>query len=389
VYAPQRAVMAVGAVLAVTVLPLAGRPAQAAGGRATAGGRLAWRLVAAHHYGASANQSGYSAVVSPGRGDAWVFGGTNPGGPSSATAEHWNGKRWRAVSLPRGLGGFITAASASAAKDIWAVSYSGSYVLHWNGRHWTVAKRWRHPAAAASITAVGPSDVWVFGGSGTAWHFNGRHWARAGRAAGRIYRASPLAAGDIWAISNGSRGRYLERYNGRAWRSMRTPPVLAGVRLTDILAVTRRNVWVCGISSAHLVAAHWNGARWTRFAAPWRLLPERFATDGRGGIWIPTAAAPLTRTSWLLHLSAGHWTRTKITVGLGSGVGDLARIPGTGSLWGSGGFLTRTGGDAAIWAHGRVPARAIRSAATRTAGRHRLPGHRTAGSRAGAGARPD
>jgi hypothetical protein len=386
VYAPQRAVMAVGAALAVTVLPLAGRPAQAAGDRAAAGGRPAWRLAWARHYGAAGNQSGYSAVVAPRRDDAWVFGGTNPGGPSSPTAEHWNGKRWRAVSLPRGLGGFITAASAPAANDLWTVSYLGNYVLHWNGRRWTVAKRWRHAAPATSIVAVSPSDVWVFSGGGGSWHFNGRRWIRAGGAAKRIYRASALAAGDIWAISAGSRRRRLERYNGRAWRSVRTGPTLAGVRLTDILAVTRRDVWVCGMSSAHLVVAHWNGARWTRFVAPWRLLPERFATDGRGGIWIPTAAGPLARTSWILHLSAGHWARAKVTAGLGTGVGDLARIPGTDSLLGSGGFLTRSGGDAAVWAHGPVPARAISSAG---AGRRGRPGHRVIGPRTVPGTRPD
>ncbi len=34
------------------------------------------------------------------------------------------------------------------------------------------------------------------------------------------------------------------------------------------------------------------------------------------------------------------------------GVGDLALIPGTTTLWGTGGLLTTAGGEAAIWEHG-------------------------------------
>jgi hypothetical protein len=370
VHTPQLAVTAVGAALAVAMLPLAAHPsARAAGQRPEAGSEAAWRLVMRHHYGARGNLSGYTAVVAPGRDDAWMFGGTNPGGASSPTAEHWNGRRWRAVPLPDRLGGFIIAASASSPHSVWAVSYFGTYVVHWNGRAWTVAKRWRHATLATSITAVSASDVWVFSGGGGlgTWHFNGRHWIRTGGAAGRIYRASALGRSNIWAITRSPRGRQVERYDGRAWRAVRTGRALARAVPSDILAVSRDDVWVSGLSRARLVVAHWNGARWTRFVEPWRVLPRRFATDGRGGIWIPAARGPLFPASWILHLSPdGRWTRTKVTAGLGAGVGDLARIPGTRSLWGSGGIVTRTGGDAAVWAHGRVPVRArIRQAAQR------------------------
>jgi hypothetical protein len=101
--------------------------------------------------------------------------------------------------------------------------------------------------------------------------------------------------------------------------------------------------------------------------APWGVQqPERFASDGAGGIWIPVVTGGRETATWILHLSrAGHWTRTPIAAGSagGVGIGDLALIPGTTSLWGSGGLLTTAGGDATIWAHLVVAGRSVRKTA--------------------------
>ena len=351
------ALIAIGTVLAVALLPLVTSiPAQAAG-------TPTWRLVASRHDGPAGNAPGYSVVIAPAPDTAWAFGGTNPGGPSSPTAARWNGRQWRAVPLPAALGGFIIAASASSADNIWAVSYFGSYVLRWNGSRWTVAKKW-NAGMATSVVAVSSSDVWVFSGStslGTL-HYNGRSWTRSTGPAGAVYRASALSGSSIWAVTLHS-ATPVEHYSGRSWRRARTGSALARTTPDDILAVSPHNIWISGVSAdGRLVIVHGNGTRWTRFVAPWQMRPERFAVDGRGGIWVPAVAGG--QTWWILHLSrSGHWTRSKI--GLGSGVGDLALIPRTTSLWGSGGSLTKTGGDAAIWAHGPLPGPAARAAAPR------------------------
>jgi len=367
-----RVTIAAGTALTAVLLPAAAStPVQAARPPAApmrATGPAAWRLAASRHYGPRANASGYSAVIALGPRDAWAFGGTNPGGPSSPAAVHWDGRRWRPALLPPGLAGFIIAASASSGRDVWAVSYFGSYLLHWNGSRWSVARRWRG-GKATSVAAVSPSDVWVFGGGsglGT-WHYNGRAWTRPRRAPAGLYRASALSSRSIWAVSRGAAGTIVH-YDGRAWRPARTGTALAGVSVEDIAAVSARSVWVTGdTAQGRLVVAHGDvaqgdvaqgdvaqggGQSWRRFAAPWQLRPQRFAADGDGGVWIPAVAG--TRT-WMVHLSrSGHWTRSLLVAGLGSGVGELARIPGTAALWGSGGFLTRSGGDAAIWSRGPV-----------------------------------
>jgi hypothetical protein len=359
----RRAGIVLGSIAAVIATLAAGMPARAAS-------TPDWQIAAKVHYGTAGNASGYSAVIAPGENDAWVFGGTNPGGPSSPTAERWNGKRWQSWPLPAGLGGFIVAAAASSPSNVWAVAEG--YALRWDGFRWAVAKAWARGGEITSVAVISRSDVWVFGSSGFSgepglgtWHYNGRAWAQLSPATGvatSVYRASAVSEGDIWGITVSPRGGSVVHYNGTAWADVpAADTVLADTQLDDVVAVSWRNVWVSGTTPVNgtegrLVLAHWNGRCWKRYTAPWQVQqPERFATDGAGGVWIPVVTGGDSADTWILHLShAGIWTRTRIAAGPGAGVGvgDLALIPGTTTLWGSGGLVTTAGGDAAIWDHG-------------------------------------
>jgi hypothetical protein len=357
-----------GAVIAVSVAIMTLTTAGPAVAVTSAVGPPRWAIMATVHYGSAANASGYSAVIAPSKADAWVFGGTNPGGTSAPAAEHWNGARWSPSRLPSGLGGFIVASSASSASNIWAVG--SGYALRWNGVRWAVANTWPQRGELTSVAAISPADVWVFGGSaftsGTspgAWHYNGHQWLKVAGIASGIYRSSAVSRHDIWAVTAGS----VVHYGGHAWRTVRAAAVALGrTQLDDVLAESARSVWVSGISpttwaNGHLVLARWNGRRWARFVAPWRVQQaERFAPDGAGGIWVPVVTGGITSQTWILHLSrAGRWARIPIAAGPDTGVGvsDLALIPGTRSLWGSGGLLTAFGGNATIWDHLVVPGR--------------------------------
>jgi hypothetical protein len=329
-----------------------------------------WQIAAKAHYGASDNASGYSALVVLSKNDAWAFGGTNPGGPSTPTAVRWNGTRWQPSSLPAGLNGFIVAAAASSPDNVWAVG--DGYALRWNGIKWSVAKTWTSDNEVTSVAVIGRNDVWVFGSSsfsgqaslGT-WHYDGHGWAQVTTSAGAIagiYRASAISDNDIWAITVSPRGGSVLRYNGSTFAGVpAADAALANTQLNDVLAVSRHNIWVSGTTpvnaaDGHLVLAHWNGRCWRRFTAPWPVQQtERFATDGGGGVWIPVVTGGNGSPTWILHLSRdGDWTRTQIIASRGSGVGvgELALVPGTTTLWGTGGMVTTSGGDAAIWDHG-------------------------------------
>ena len=136
-------------------------------------------------------------------------------------------------------------------------------------------------------------------------------------------RLPPRHLGDHGQPGGGS----VVHYDGRAWTARRRRrPALANTQLDDVLAVSPTSVWVSGISPAngadgHLVLVRWNGRCWKRFVAPWPVQqPERFASDGAGGIWIPVVTGGDSPATWILHLSrAGAWTRTKIAAGRGRG----------------------------------------------------------------------
>ena len=352
----QRALAAtVAGLMAAALSVAAAPPAQAA---ASAG----WRLVATRHFGAARDLNGLSAVVAPGSKDAWALGGTGFYGGGVPVAEHWNGRRWRAVALPPGLTDAITAASAPAANDIWAVSGVGGYVLHFNGSTWSVARRW-HPAffeEITGVTAFSPTDVWVFGpaggwpGVGT-WHLHGRTWTRVTTGASReVATASALSPRDMWALGDcGGPCFDVLHYNGTAWRRVASP-ALKGVQFADILAQSPAEVWASGAvySSGRVVSVllHRKGTLWTRVKVPWPVIPGGLAPDGRGGIWLIATGLPGGR-SWAAHLSrTGRWQRYLLS-GSSFAVSSLALIPGGSSLWGVGAVPTSTGANTAIWAY--------------------------------------
>jgi hypothetical protein len=367
------ALLAVATTVAGAGMPATfGRASQDARDSGADGSARGWHLVATTHAGPPGNASGYSAVVAPGKDDAWVFGGTNPGAAGMPLVAHWNGSGWHRSRLPAGLGSFIGAASASAAANVWAVSYLGGYALRWNGHSWSVARRWRPAARATAVTAISRTDVWVFGAAGIGergigtWHYNGHGWRQVTGPNTAISQASAVSRHDIWAISTGRHGGVVVRWDGRSWTRVRTGRALAGAQLDDVLAISPQSVWVLALaprahqSGGQVLLAHWNGRRWARHAVPERELsgeplPGRLVSDGHGGVWVSAMTAGPAPAAVLLHLwRSGRWTRESISRGDGNGVSDLALIPGTRSLWGSGGFLTSDGGAAAIWLHGHV-----------------------------------
>lgn len=340
--------------------PAASAEARAAGpaGSASADG---WQVALTRHYGTARDASGYSAVVSPGRLDVWAFGGTNPGGASIPVAMHWTGTRWQPWPLPRGLSGFIGDASAPSSRDIWAVSYGGGYILHWNGKHWSVARRWRDHDVATGVTALGPADVWVFGttvtgahGTGT-WHFNGHAWSRVTGLAGHIHRASGVSGRDLWAVAATRHGGLIEHYNGHRWRRVGSGATLAGASLDDVLARSARSVWVVGNLHARrgegkLVVAHYDGRRWHSTRTRWLADTSRLAPDGAGGVWITADNVGNSGQALIGHLLDGHLSWTMVRHDQGSGISDVT-TSASGRVWASGGVLTQAGGDAVVWSH--------------------------------------
>ncbi len=116
----------------------------------------------------------FDAVVATGKTTGWAFRSD-----SKVAYERTGATSWKKVAFPGGAG-TVEAAAATSPSSVWAAyDFSGgSQVDHWNGKKWTVLKTF--PAAVTGISALGASDVWVYGGvrsDGTGvWHYNGRTW---------------------------------------------------------------------------------------------------------------------------------------------------------------------------------------------------------------------
>lgn len=127
--------------------------------------------------------------------DIWAAGyQTTAGSTITPLAEHWDGTRWRAVTIPAGSGGgsVIYAISASGGSDVWAAGAQiqpGTsdtaipMVEHWNGTTWQLIGGLPNIGNSVSdaIYAASPADVWAGGifplhGSAVFLHWNGVSW---------------------------------------------------------------------------------------------------------------------------------------------------------------------------------------------------------------------
>lgn len=346
--------------LATTGLALAAAlPAQAA---APPG----WRVVFSHQYGGAAKYNNLSVAVATSLNNAWAFGTdvSQPGAPGrTPLAEHWNGKKWAQSTLPSGTTDGIIAASAPAANDVWAVTFEGERVLHFNGSKWAVAKSWKPLSPYLSgdltgVTALSPTNVWVFGGSGYGpglgtWHLSGKTWSQVTTGPGSgVFSASAVSARDIWGIgSNGAPENAIVHYNGTAW-SYITAPVLTGANPRAILATSKNSIWVTSLGATSSVL-HYNGSKWSTITVPWGMMPWSITPDGSGGFWC--TGTTTANASWVAHrTSKGVWSRIRIGTQPATGMSAVAAIPGTTSVWGVGNTAAKTGSSAAIWAFGKI-----------------------------------
>jgi hypothetical protein len=321
----------------------------------------AFRMAVIRHYGLPGNASGYSVLVVTGSNQAWAFGGTNPGGPSAPVAAWWNGDTTATATLPAGLTSFISDASATSSSDVWAASQYGRYVLHFDGVRWGLARRWQQ-GQVTGVTAVTPSDVWVFGTSadGTSdigtWHYDGTSWQRAPGLAGSIVRASAISASDIWAIAASPASYSVVRYDGTNWVPVPTGSALDTVHVRDILAISRTDVWILGdkadsAGGVRLVLLRWNGAGWSGLVTPINAWAGRLAPGANRTVLVTATPASASASGLIVQASAvGGRLLVRAQSWLSTGGISDAALPGRGRvLWVSGAVLTRIGGDAVIW----------------------------------------
>lgn len=349
---------------ATSAFPVHGARSPAAAGARTARAvsKASWQLKLATQYGPFTGHSQYVAVVA-GPHDAWFFGGSNLGGHGAPEVAHRVGGRFRFPSLPPGLHSWIIAASSLSPRNIWAVTYLGGAVLHWNGTAWQTQRRggWRTGTQFTGISAAAPGSVWLFGvgsprysGAGT-WHWDGTGWTRVHGIAGGIRQASAASATDIWGIGGiGGSMNALLQLRGGAWRHI-TPSALTGFRYSDVFALAPGNVWVAGSVSGIPKLAHFNGSGWTRAAMPGSIAATGICRNGRGGLW---AVANSGKGPSVLRQrsAAGSWSTATVSSSSANEVLACAVVPGRRAVWGAGKARPPLRGTAAaVYGYGSVP----------------------------------
>jgi hypothetical protein len=331
-----------------------------------------WRIVCPLPRGTTV--TGIDAISAS---DAWAIG-TGQVTPA-ILVWHWNGAHWLPVPAPDPVppGPAVPGGASRCSAGALAVSPGGTLwvfgargdlmdpagcILHWTGHGWVTEPGWADEVAAV---APGPEDLWVFagdfpgGGPLNAAHFDGTDWSTMKlRVDSGTDSVSALSPSEIWLAGSTQSpgmapGPVVMHWNGRSWSAVPLPAVrLPGgdtsIVLDGVTAVAPDSVWVAGVAtdgdgqSDAIVLLHWDGARWQQLRSPRGLIPARFdaspnlggslnmAPDGSGGLWL-TMTSAAGRTTVVVHRTAGRWHRTAAP----AGIGTLAAIPGTTSVWGA------------------------------------------------------
>ena len=230
--------------------------------------------------------------------DVWAVG--HSGDPSSiplqTLTEHWNGTSWNIIPSPSPgtyNGNVLNAVAAISANDVWAVGWyqsgstgqeGGALTMHWNGTQWTVVPN-NSRATLHGITAIASNDVWAVGEQAIL-HWNGSSWSNVSfplppNGSFPILRGvSAVSANDIWAAGyslfsyfEGTRSAPLTyHWDGTSWSWIPNAGNLDEY-FFSVAAIATNDVWAVGDNGQ---TQHWNGAEWSRVAAPYPGLGGRF-----------------------------------------------------------------------------------------------------------------
>jgi len=230
--------------------------------------------------------------------DIWAVG--HSGDPSSiplqTLTEHWNGTSWSIIPSPSPgtyNGNVLNAVAAISTNDVWAVGWyqsgptgqeGGALTMHWDGTSWTVVpnpSRW----TLYGVTAISSNDVWAVGEQ-SILHWNGTNWSTVsfppppGDSYQILKGISTTSANDIWAVGY-SQWSYFYGYryapltyhwDGTRWNLI---PNAGNIDeyLFSVTAIAPNDAWAVGDNGQ---TQHWNGAIWSRVAAPYPGLGGRF-----------------------------------------------------------------------------------------------------------------
>ncbi len=296
-------------------------------------------------------------------------------GVDSASASATATTGWRvAYQLPGGHATILQSVTAAAKNDAWAVGYtlyghddslSKAAILHWNGSRWravTVAGTGGYQPLLVQSTSA--SDVWIFGvrnGAGTdyALHLSGGKWQKLPIPDFSGFAAVALSASDVWvtgAIACTGTSvlactTSLMHWTGTAWTAVTVPGEI------EALTGSGSHVWAAGLNdvkapgggapgsgggvvvTGELTLLQLADGAWRPASSPHPTIDDlgplsSFALAGPNGqLWLTTFGAKMRGT---LRYWNGHGWADHSIPSYGSGVNTFAaalRYGYRGSIW--------------------------------------------------------
>ncbi|MFJ5225275.1 hypothetical protein [Streptomyces sp. NPDC088400] len=357
------------AVLAAAVASAAAAPAMTADANAIPVGPLvangpkgkntgwhSWRPAGPEH-----NEE-LRSVAARGPADAWAVGyrqSAEAPGVRAPVAEHFDGKAWRATSVPGHAGsGQLDAVLPLSARDVWAVgswndapAYNDrSLAEHFDGKAWREVPLPEEPANRSAyptgLAAVRPHDVWAVGFTAEervasprplAYRWNGRVWSSVATpdtgGDALLQSAAADGAGGVWAVgvaydAEGAGHPLTEHWDGNAWKIVDAPHTAGrGEELESVAVIAPDDIWAVGGSgtpdgASVPLALHWNGRTWTSVPVPVPRVAavlHSVSADKEAGTGTDKGAA------------AGAGARAAAAVGAGSGVWAVGEQQGVGT----------------------------------------------------------
>lgn len=173
--------------------------------------------------------------------DGWAVG-------NSKTMLHWDGISWRPV---QGLYNAYYAVAMVSSRDGWLAGL-GARFGRWNGTGWVDAGKWQ---SAMDIAMLSGADGWA-AGWGKIQHWDGLTWSLVDAPTTKtLYGLDAVGPSDIWAV--GSTGTIVH-YDGGSW-SLASSPVSDW--LVDVSLASASDGWAVGQPGVFL---RWNGTNWSK-----------------------------------------------------------------------------------------------------------------------------
>ncbi|HEX9989266.1 MAG TPA: S-layer homology domain-containing protein [Chloroflexia bacterium] len=258
--------------------------------------------------GDASGQGGFYGVSAVSANDVWAVGYKEACQidycySTGTLTIHWDGQTWTeitSVNVGQAYNITLTAVSARATNDVWAVGRSNCtmLVLHWDGATWN---RFSTPNAGSncptltSVVALAADSLWVAGYLETSnqsliAHWNGASWTVAAPpypgVSSPLYGLTATSSDTLWAVgstpaaSDGNPRTFVLRGGERTqWSSVPSPnQVIRNNVLRDVIAIAPNDVWAVGYSNhndytgysqeSHTLIQHWDGSAWARDTTP-------------------------------------------------------------------------------------------------------------------------